>query len=108
MANEIVKHLSGAEFDQFVGEKKLALIDFWATWCGPCRMVGPVIEQLGSEYEGRVNVGKVDVDEQNELAMRFGVMSIPTVVLLENGKEVERLVGAMPIDGYRKIIEAHL
>lgn len=104
----MVKHLSEMEFDPFVKEKKLALVDFWATWCGPCRAVAPVIEQLGKTYEGRVNVGKVDVDEEGALAARFGVMSIPTVVLLEDGKEVARRVGAMPGAEYEKMIDEHL
>lgn len=106
MAN--VKHIVSEEFDAFLEEKKLALVDFWAPWCGPCRMVGPVIEQLAEEYVNSVNVGKVDVDEQGALAMQFGVMSIPTVVLFENGKEVDRRIGAMPAAEYRKMIDAHL
>lgn len=104
----MVKHLSELEFEAFVGEKKLALIDFWATWCGPCRAVAPVMEQLDADYAGRIHIGKVDVDESGALAARFGVMSIPTVVLLENGKEVERRVGAMPAAAYKSMIDAHL
>lgn len=103
-----VKHIVSEEFDRFLEEKKVALVDFWATWCGPCRMVGPVIEQLAEEYDGKVNVGKVDVDAEGGLAQQFGVMSIPTVVLFENGKEVERRVGAMPVTEYKKMIDAHL
>ena len=108
MANENVKHITVEEFDAFLSEKKVALVDFWATWCGPCRMVGPVIEKLGDEYAGRANIGKVDVDEQGELAAKFGVMSIPTVVLFVDGKEVERRVGANPIDVYKKMLDGNL
>ena len=77
MANEAVRHLKDAEFRAFLAEKNVALVDFWASWCGPCRMVAPTIEQLAQEYEGRANVGKVNVDEEGGLAGDFGVMSIP-------------------------------
>lgn len=72
------------------------LIDFWAPWCGPCRMMGPIIEQLAEEYVGKAKVGKVNVDEEGELAQAFGVMSIPTIVLVKGGKVVKQVVGAIP------------
>lgn len=72
------------------------LIDFWAPWCGPCRMMGPIIEQLAEEYEGKAKVGKVNVDEEGELSQAFGVMSIPTIVLVKDGKVVRQAVGARP------------
>ena len=72
------------------------LIDFWAPWCGPCQMMGPIIEQLAEEYEGKAKVGKVNVDEEGELSQAFGVMSIPTIVLVEDGKVVKQAVGARP------------
>lgn len=72
------------------------LIDFWAPWCGPCRMMGPIIEQLADEYKGKVKVGKVNVDEEPELSQEFRIMSIPTIVLVKDGKVVKQVVGARP------------
>ena len=72
------------------------LVDFWATWCGPCKMLGPVISQIADEYEGKVKVGKVNVDDEEELAMRFGIESIPTVLLFKNGEVVEQSLGFKP------------
>jgi thioredoxin 1 len=72
------------------------LIDFWADWCGPCKMIGPFIEQLAGEYQGRLKVGKVNVDEQGDLAGRHGVVSIPTMVVYKNGSMVQQMVGAAP------------
>ena len=73
--------------------KGKALVDFWAPWCGPCRMIAPTVEEIAEETEGRVLVGKVNVDEEPELAMRFGVQSIPTLIVLENGAETARAIG---------------
>ena len=86
--------LDNSNFDQVLAQEKPVLVDFWATWCGPCRMVAPIIEQVAAEFDGKAIVGKVDVDECGELAMRYGVMSIPTVIVFKNGEPVEQLVGA--------------
>ena len=72
------------------------LSDFWAVWCGPCKMIAPIVEEIAQEYDGRVKVGKVDVDEENELAMQFGIESIPTLLLIKDGKTVETMVGYRP------------
>ena len=72
---------------------KMVLIDFWATWCAPCRMMGPVIEQLAAEYDGKAKVGKVNVDEETALAQQFQVMSIPTIILMKDGKAINQLIG---------------
>lgn len=72
------------------------LVDFWAPWCGPCRMVAPVIEELAKEYEGKVKVGKINVDEEIKLAQEYGVMSIPSIMLFQNGKVVNQALGARP------------
>lgn len=81
------------EIMQYSGK---CLVDFWAPWCGPCMMVAPVVEEVAHELEGKVKVGKVNIDEQPELAVRFGVMSIPTLLVVENGEVKETAVGARP------------
>jgi len=86
----------------------VTLVDFWAEWCGPCKMIAPAIEELAKEYEGRANVGKVDVDEAGGLAQDYGVSSIPTLIVLKEGEEVKRFVGVTPIAELRKAIEAAL
>jgi len=84
------------------------LVDFWATWCGPCRMIAPYIEALADQYAGRVKVGKVDVDDNQELASRYGITSIPQVYIFKNGQIVDRLVGAMPKKAYEDAVERAL
>lgn len=89
--------LTDANFQAEVLEHKgVAFVDFWAPWCGPCRMVGPIVEELTQEYEGKVKFGKLNVDDNQKSAINFGIMSIPTMVIFKDGKEVDRLVGAMP------------
>ena len=94
----------------FAGDvaKGLTLVDFWATWCGPCRMIAPVVEQIATENEGKLRVGKLDVDANGATAMKYGVMSIPTLILFKDGKPVERLVGYMPKDRLMTRIKAHM
>ena len=89
-------HLDEKAFEQAIAGDKPVLVDFWATWCGPCRMIAPVIEEIAQDYEGRALVGKVDVDQEGDLAAKYGVMSIPTLVFFKDGQEVKRLVGAVP------------
>ncbi len=103
-----IKHFKTAEFDAAVEAAPLAMVDFWADWCGPCKMLSPLIESLGDQYAGRVLVGKVNVDEEPELARRFGVMSIPTVVFLKNGREFDRKVGVMPPKAFTDVLDANL
>ncbi len=84
---------------QLIAGTKPVMVDFWATWCGPCRMVAPIVEQLAQEYEGRVEIGKYDVDEAGgDLAAEFGIRSIPTILFFKDGKLIDRHVGATTID----------
>ena len=83
-------------FDNTVKTNALLVVDFWAPWCGPCRMVGPVIEQLAAEYAGKAAFGKMNIDENQMVPSSFGVMSIPTIVVFHRGQAVERIVGAYP------------
>ena len=102
-------NITSANFEEMVlNSPKPVLLDFWATWCGPCRMVGPVIEKLGEKYQDTAVIAKVDVDAEPDLARRFGIMSIPTVVFLKNGKEFERLVGVQNPQVYMDILDKNL
>ena len=103
-----LQHLKTAEFDAAAGAAPLAMVDFWAPWCGPCQMLGPVMEDLAVQYEGKALIAKVDVDEEPELARRFGVMNIPTVVFLKNGQEFDRKVGAFPSAVFQEVLDKAL
>ena len=103
-----VIHFNKEGFDKAVAQGAPMLVDFWAGWCGPCKMLAPTIDKLAEKYDGKVVVGKVDVDEEQELARQFGVMSIPTVVFLKNGVEFDRKVGVMPGDVFTGILDDNL
>jgi thioredoxin 1 len=90
-------HVTDATFQKEVLDSKLpVLVDFWAPWCPPCRMVGPIIEELAADYDGRVVVAKINTDENAETPTKYGVQGIPTMIIFNGGKEVERMVGASP------------
>ena len=91
-AMSIELKIAGANFDSKINNG-VALINFWAPWCGPCQMQGPIIEKIAGKMSGKATFGKCNIDEEQELAMKFGIMSIPTLIIFKNGEEVERLIG---------------
>ncbi|MFA6662588.1 MAG: thioredoxin [Bacilli bacterium] len=108
MANNII-HLSDNTFKSEVLEtEELVLVDFWAPWCGPCKMIGPLIEELSGEYRGKAKICKLDVDENSKTAGYYGVMSIPTMILFKGGKEINRLVGFVPKANIAKTLDSAL
>ena len=101
--------VTDATFDELVLKSdQPVMVDFWAAWCGPCRMVAPIMEQLTSEFEGKAKITKVDVDSNQEFAAKYGVRNIPTVLLFKDGEVVEKQVGVAPKATYAQKIEAHL
>ncbi len=93
-------------FETLKNGQKPLVIDFWATWCGPCRMVAPIISEMAEKYDGRIVVGKCDVEESEDLAAEFGIRNIPTVIFLKDGQVVDKIVGAMPKAKFEEIFEA--
>ena len=104
----MVQHFTSETFEKAIAGEQVVLVDFWAPWCGPCRMIAPVIEEIAGEFDGRAVVGKVDVDEEPGLAQRFGVMSIPTLIVLKGGKVAEQAVGARGKADVAAMISRHL
>ena len=103
---EKIMHPNKEEFDKLIAQDELILVDFWATWCAPCRMLAPVIEQIAEQYQGRLIVAKVDVDEQNDLASQYGIQSIPTVMVFQKGEVRAREVGAKPLSSYTGLLDS--
>ena len=109
MANAFVLEITESNFDEKVLQAdKTVLIDFWAPWCGPCRQVAPVIDAIAQEFNGRAYVGKINVDDNMGLAQRYGVMSIPTLMVIKGGKTVETVLGARSKEDISAMLAAHL
>ena len=100
--------ITDSNFQEILAEGKPVVMDFWAPWCGPCKMVGPIIDELATEYEGKVIIGKCDVDENGDVAAEYGIRNIPTVVFFKNGELVDKQVGSAPKSAYVAKIEAIL
>ncbi len=100
--------ITDANFEEVINTNQPVLVDFWAEWCGPCKMIGPVVEELAEDFEGKAIIGKVNVDENPETAAKFGIRSIPTLLVLKGGEIVDKQVGAVPKNVLSQKIEAQL
>ncbi|MDZ7715954.1 MAG: thioredoxin [Balneolaceae bacterium] len=94
--------------EDVISSDKPVLVDFWAEWCGPCRMVGPIVDELAGEYEGKAKIGKVDVDSNPEISSKYGIRSIPSLLIFKDGEVVDQIVGAVPKAQLKKQLEAQL
>src|SRR5437879_13486283 len=100
--------ITDSDFESFISKHPVVLIDCWAPWCGPCRMVSPIVDALAKEYSGRVTFGKLNTDENPAVVTRFGIMAIPTLLVLTNGKHVDSIVGAVPKARIESVLTKHL
>ncbi|MEZ5054493.1 MAG: thioredoxin [Chitinophagales bacterium] len=94
--------------EKVINNQGVALVDFWAEWCGPCRLIGPVVEDLSKDYEGKATIGKLNVDDNREIAAQYGIMSIPTLLFFKNGEIVDKHVGVASKADLKKKLDAHL
>lgn len=92
----MAKEFTDANFDELLSSNKVVVADFWATWCGPCKAMGPSIDELAIEYEGKALIGKVDVEENNDLAEKYAIRSVPTIIFFKDGEMVDKQIGAVP------------
>ena len=100
--------VTDANFDELVNSGKPMVLDFWAEWCGPCRMVGPIVDELATEYEGKVIIGKIDVDNNDDVVSQFGIRNIPTLFVFKGGEKVDSVMGLQPKAELAKVLDKHL
>ncbi len=100
--------ITDANFDEIINTNKPVLVDFWAEWCGPCKMIGPVVEELAGDFDGKAVVGKVNVDENPDVSAKFGIRSIPTLLVFKDGEIVDKQIGAVPKQVLAQKLEAQL
>ena len=100
--------ITDSNFNDLISKNKTVLVDFWAEWCGPCRMISPIIEELANEYKGKVIIGKLDVDSNQESSVKYGVRSIPTILTFKDGEIVDKQVGAVSKETLKNILDSQL
>lgn len=109
MASERVVEVNDAAFEEEVIKSKLpVLVDFWAPWCGPCRMIAPIVEEIAESYAGRLKVAKLNVDDNQETTMKFGIRSIPTLILFKDGRAIDQIIGAVPKSQLENLVKKAL
>ena len=100
--------ITDSNFQEVLGSDKPVLVDFWAEWCGPCKMIGPIVEELATDYDGKAVIGKVDVDTNPEVSAKYGIRSIPTLLVFKNGEIVDKQIGAVPKTVLSQKLEAQI
>lgn len=109
MASEAIIEVSDSNFESEVVKSDVpVLVDFWAPWCGPCRAIAPIVEEISSSYEGKIKVGKMNVDENQATTMKFGIRSIPTIIMFKDGEIVDQIIGAVPKGEIERVVEKSL
>ncbi len=108
MAGKVITLTESNWNEEVISSDKPVLVDFWAPWCGPCRIIAPIIEELAEEFEGKLKVGKLNTDENPNIAMQYGIRAIPTVILFKNGEVVDTRIGVQPKDALKQMVMSHI